>query len=110
MAFSRTLFVVGLSLVTLPMLVGFTNPFKIFLEWSFWQHLSKLAYSGYLIHYSMLLGFVLNVKTSQYVDPPLEIISGFMDVVPILAVALFLSLTVEFPFGALFDSIFKKNK
>ncbi len=64
MAFSRTLFVVGLSLVTLPMLVGFANPLKIFFEWSFWQYLSKLAYSGYLIHYSMLLGFVLNVKTS----------------------------------------------
>lgn len=110
MAFSRTLFVIGVSLVTLPMLLGFSSPLKVFLEWSVWQHMSKLAYSAYLIHYAMLTTFVLNVRTSQYVEPSLEIISGFVDLVPILAAAMYLSLTVEFPFGAMFDSIFKKNK
>lgn len=100
----------GVCLLTLPMMLGYSNPLKTLLEWSLLQYISKLAFSCYLIHYAILSVLVYNVRTSQYVNPELTLIRGVSDLGPILLAGLVLSLTIEFPLGAIFDLLLGRKQ
>ena len=96
--------------MTLPLLLGYSNPLGTVLELTVLQYISKLAFSCYLIHYAILSAFVYDVRTSQYVNPELTLIRGVSDLGPILLAGLFLSLTIEFPFGSIFDSFLGRKQ
>jgi peptidoglycan/LPS O-acetylase OafA/YrhL len=100
----------GVCLMTLPMLLGYSNPLQTFLEWDILQFMSKLAFSCYLIHYAILTGFILDVRTSQYVNPQLILINGIAHLGPILVAGLILSLAVELPLGAICDSLLGRKR
>ena len=68
MAFDRAAFGLGISLVFLPMLLGYFPIISAILSWYPWSILSRLTFAMYLINYSIVQTFYLSQRNVIVLD------------------------------------------
>jgi peptidoglycan/LPS O-acetylase OafA/YrhL len=97
-ALSRIGFATGLSLVLVPILMGYNKLACGFLSHEVWTPLARLSYSGYLIHYGILWGVLLSRPSAGYLSDT-EVFYDFIICLTLTYIAaLPISLILESPF------------
>lgn len=99
LTFSKPLYVLGLSLVIAPTLLGFKNSYvKIILDNKFTNSISKITFMMYLIHLMIIMQYIYSSKVEVYysIIPLFGLFIAHSAISAI--VALFLVCTIEIPF------------
>ena len=109
LACSKSAFILGLLMFTVPVLMNQTGLVNRFLASALFEPIAKLSYAGFLIHYAVMLGYY----SSQY-NTLGEGIFLFRDIftfVPIiLGASVFIYVCVEIPFQNIEKIMFHKSE
>mmetsp|Transcript_11638 Transcript_11638/g.17064 ORF Transcript_11638/g.17064 Transcript_11638/m.17064 type:complete len:681 (+) Transcript_11638:438-2480(+) len=107
---SRIMFILGLSCLLLPMLLGHGKFVASMLSASVWTPLARLSFSTYLIHYGVLWTVTASQKTGYYLCDSNLFIDTLWGVPCSFAAAVPVYLMIESPFIGLEKVLFKKGK
>jgi peptidoglycan/LPS O-acetylase OafA/YrhL len=106
--FSRFFWGVGLSLILLPMLLGYIPLATWFLSLSIWVPFARLTFCTYLIHLHLIFIYYLSQNTAYWFDD-LNLVVDFVFITIIsFGAAVPLTLLVESPFMA-FEKLMKSR-
>jgi len=108
--FGRSLFAIGIFMLTAPGLVGNLKPFTHFMGNYYFTLISRLSYTGYLIHYVFL--FVVVYDSSQFLglNPSFSMSLAFSIFIFSCFGALVIHLLVEKPFVNIETKIISKKR
>ena len=107
---ARLFIVVGVFLLTLPSMLGYTNPLHSVLESRVLQFIAKISFSAYLFHDIYIIWRNITIPYTAYLTPQFILYKSVVDLVPILAGGFVLSVTIEFPIAAILDELMGKGK
>ena len=107
---SRIMFILGLSCLLLPMLLGHGKFVAGMLSASMWTPLARLSFSTYLIHFGVIWTVIASQKTGYYLCDSNLFIDTLWGVPCSFAAAVPVYLMIESPFIGLEKVLFKKGK
>jgi len=107
---SRIMFILGLSCLLLPMLLGHGKFIASILSGSVWTPLARLSFSTYLIHYGVLWTVIASQKKGYYLCDSNLFIDTLWGMPCSFAAAVPVYLMIESPFISLEKVLFKKAK
>jgi len=107
---SKIMFILGLSCLLLPMLLGYGKFVANMLSASVWTPLARLSFSTYLIHYGILWTVTASQKGGYYLCDSNLFIDTLWGVPCSFAAAVPVYLMIESPFIGLEKVLFKKGK
>ena len=101
LTFGKALFVVGLSFILLPSLLGIQSLVSFTMDTKFFNFVAKVSYCTYLIHYNFIYQGTASLKFEQYYYPLTT--STFFVARSVLSIffGFLLALVVEIPFAKL---------
>ena len=88
------LVVVAVFLMTLPIMMGYSNPLDTLLNNALLQYISKMSYSVYMFHGIYITWRNLNSASTSYLSAFYILVRSFGDLVPILAGGVLLAVCV----------------
>jgi peptidoglycan/LPS O-acetylase OafA/YrhL len=88
------MYTLGIVLIILPYFFGYSNPIRTFLENEAFQFVSKISFSGYMIHFIIILRRASQIDTTQYLEPWLIFNYSCQDTIMILVAAFIMCLVV----------------
>jgi len=106
--FNRFFWAVGISLVLMPMLMGYNKPATWFLSLDVWAPLARLTFCTYLIHLHLIFIIYLSQNEAYWFNDLNITVSLMFITVVSYAAAVPLTLCVESPFMA-FEKLMKSR-
>lgn len=94
LAIGRLVFVFGVFLLTLPLLMGYSNPVGTLLEARVLQFISKICYSSYLFHDIYIIWRNISMPYTAYLTPQFLLIKSMIDLLPILVGGFLLTISI----------------
>ena len=98
LTFSRALFILGMTMILLPGLMGRAWVLRSFLALDMWTPLARLTFGAYLIHPTYMIFNSLNTYKGEYMTTNTGIVKFLCWAVVSFATSLAFTLVVETPF------------
>lgn len=109
MTFSKTIFMIGFTLMVLPMLVGKADAVRTVLSGSVLTPLSRLSYGVYMVHPTFMMFDAYNQQRGIWMSTNLGILNFLGWTVASFACAFVLYIVVEAPFMNIEQQFFVAN-
>ena len=97
-ALERFVYGMGLSLVLLPVLLGYFTPISRLLSWYPWSVISRFTFTMYLIHYNMIQIILKSQKTELVLDQYTDIRDAVLFFLLSLLFSIPITMLIEIPF------------
>ena len=97
LVFSRTIFVIGMTLFLLPALMGHNRPTTWFLSLDFFTPLARLTFGAYLVHPIYIIFHSLNTESGVYVTINQGIVNFITWTVVSFVTSVLFTLLIETP-------------
>ncbi|CAH1776314.1 unnamed protein product, partial [Owenia fusiformis] len=111
LAFQRHIFALGVAWICLTCITGYGGVVNELMSWRVWIPLSKLTYTGYLIHPMVMYYYHYNRRQLQYMRIFPELVFLFCAVLCVtIAASILVTLTFEIPMLHLEKIMFPRNK
>lgn len=107
LTFSKPLFCISLTLLTLPSLLGYSTFFSTILDNKLTTTVSKLSFSVYLIHLLIIMPFSYNTKSEFYYNHSTLIVLAFAHTAISSIFAFFIVVFIEVPMGGIVRRVLK---
>lgn len=98
LTFSKALFVIGMSLLLLPAMMGHFTWLRKFLSLDFFTPLARLTFGAYMVHPTFMLFHALNTTRGEYLTRNTGIVMFICWVVVSFATSCICTLLIETPF------------
>ena len=97
LTFSRTIFVIGMTLFLLPALMGHNRPTAWFLSLDFFTPLARLTFGAYLVHPIYMIFYALDTESGAFVTINQGIVNYIAWVVVAFTTSIIFTLLIETP-------------
>lgn len=108
LSYGKFLFAVALSLIVLPSLLGINSIVKFLLDTKFFNWVAKVSFCGYLIHLTIMLTYIGNMKVDYYYTLPSLYPLFVSHTMSALVAGFIFSLIIEIPCTKLQKNLMKK--